>query len=196
MRRISRTAFLMLAVLASIMGFEQTAQAETRLMPDFYVGAFGTGTYVDSTVIRPVGRETWKAVDQGGDGFGVRLTAGAEWRLSERWRVGAEVDYLRQIDTASRLYPVRYEALLHSSYAAYARVAYEWSGRGAFFLRGGMVAVRIQGSETFTTPTLGGGIEVSLSERWRLRADITHFLAAGRDKFESTTIAFGLVFRF
>lgn len=194
--RFPRTALLATAFVASMIGFGQTAQAENRLKPDFYVGAFGTGTYLDSTVIRPSGRDTWKAVDQGGDGFGVRLTAGAEWRLSERWRLGAEVDYLRQIDTASRLYPVRYEALLHSSYAAYARVGYEWPGRGVFFLRGGMAAVRIQGQETLTTPAFGGGVELALSQRWRLRADITHYLAAGRDKFESTTVGFGLVFGF
>lgn len=161
---------------------------------ELYIGAFGTATFIDSTIRnRDTGRN--EAVDVGGDGFGAGLRAGAGWRPVRWLYTGVEIEGIRQINTSSRYKPADYRATLLYSAAIFGRVGYEWEGRGMVYARGGYAAIRIQGTEWLNTPAFGGGLEVRLSDAWSLRMDATHYLAAGRNDLESTVLTGGVVLR-
>lgn len=162
---------------------------------EFYIGAFGSAAFLDSTVVNPRTSQN-EAVDVGGDGFAIGLRAGAGWRPFNRVYTGVEIEGVRYLNTSSRYSPLDYRATLLYNMASFGRVGYEWPDRGMVFIRGGYAAIRVQGAEWLNTPAIGGGLELYLSPRWNLRLDATHYLAAGRADLESTMITGGLTLRF
>lgn len=171
-----------------MIGFISIAPAKAA---DFYISAFGTATFLDATVRRPTGSTT----DAGGDGLGAGLRVGAGWRPVNRLYTGAEIEGLVQFDTVSRVQALNYTQSIYGAVGLYGRVGYEWPDRGMVFLRaGGAWVDASQGG--YTTPTIGGGLEIYLSPRWSLRADATYYWPNGTDNLEQVVITGGLSWRF
>jgi Outer membrane protein beta-barrel domain len=158
---------------------------------ELYIGAFGTATFLDATVRRPMGTTT----DAGGDGFGGGLRAGAGWRPVNRLYIGAEAEGIVQFDTVSRVQALNYTQSIYGAAALYGRVGYEWPDRGMVFLRAGGAWVNASRGD-YTTPTIGGGLEIYLSPRWSLRADATYYWPNGTDNIEQVVLTGGLSLKF
>ena len=136
--------------------------AKCAYSQEFYVGGFGTYTTIDSTVTRG----PFSFVDQGGDGLGVGLRAGAGWRPFRPLYTGIELEGIRHIATSSRNSVVSYRATPLWTGSVFARLGMDIHDRGMVYLRGGASATRIQGTDTITTAAGGGGLEIVLTERW------------------------------
>lgn len=161
------------------------------LATDFYIGAFGSATFLDATVRRG----TAEINDAGGDGWGAGLRAGAGWRPLNRVYTGVEIEGLAQFNTDSKAAVINYSRSVYSGLNLNGRLGYEWPDRGMVFLRaGGAWVDTSRGS--YTTPTIGGGMEIYLSPRWSLRADATYYWPNGTDNFEMVIITGGLSIRF
>lgn len=168
--------------------FGTAAQAQTQI----YVGAFGTAAFIDS-IVRQNGVE---AVDQGGEGLGIGVRAGAGWNVTIPVFLGIEAEFTRHLNASSRLSPADYRATMLWTGGLFLRAGWTINPHGMIYARGGGAATRIQGDETLISPAAGGGVEMTIIPGWSARVDATHYFPAGEDKFESTIFTFGLTRRF